>query len=197
MDVRFHPLTDWPGEATPAHRRTSPFRAHFGATLQLLDDELVKLGAHDVVVQVALDPADIRLDGWPRADAKPPRHPGVVLSFESKHGPLRYPTDRFTTYQQNLRAIALGLEALRKLDRYGISERGEQYQGWKALEAGRSGQQEARRTLCTLAGVEYPSAMVDGSTLYRMALKTAHPDQGGSPGAFEAVQAAAAALGLR
>lgn len=38
-------------------------------------------------------------------------------------------------WQINLRAIALGLEALRKLDRYGITSRGEQYTGWRAIEA--------------------------------------------------------------
>jgi hypothetical protein len=39
-------------------------------------------------------------------------------------------------WQHNVRAIALGLEALRKVDRYGITRRGEQYAGWKALPAG-------------------------------------------------------------
>jgi hypothetical protein len=35
--------------------------------------------------------------------------------------------------RMNARAIALGLEALRKVDRYRITKRGEQYTGWSAL----------------------------------------------------------------
>ena len=60
----------------------------------MLDRELSKLGAHSVVIELALDEGDIRLDGLPRADARP-RHPGVIVSFDSKHGPLRYGTDAF------------------------------------------------------------------------------------------------------
>jgi hypothetical protein len=36
----------------------------------------------------------------------------------------------------NLRAIALGLEALRKVERYGIAERGQQYAGFAQIGAG-------------------------------------------------------------
>jgi hypothetical protein len=46
------------------------------------------------VIELALDEGDIRLDGLPRAHARP-RHPGVIVSFDSKHGPLGYGTDAF------------------------------------------------------------------------------------------------------
>src|SRR5690606_24676973 len=62
-------------------------------------------------------------------------HPGVILSFDSKVGHLSYPCDTFTSWQDNLRAVALALEALRKLDRYGVTKRGEQYRGFLAIEA--------------------------------------------------------------
>src|SRR5690606_5164123 len=78
---------------------------------------------------------DIRLDGLPRANARP-GHQGVVLAFDSKYGPLKYATDTFDRWQDNLRAIALGLESLRRVDRYGITKRGEQYTGWRQLPAG-------------------------------------------------------------
>jgi hypothetical protein len=86
------------------------------------------------VLQVGYRDADLRLDGMPRANARM-LHDAVALSFESKWGPLRYETNEFVArgyrggegWQQNLRAIALGMEALRKVDRYGVSKRGEQY----------------------------------------------------------------------
>ena len=49
---------------------------------------------------------------------------------------MTYATDRFFAWQDNVRAIALGLEALREVDRYGIAKKGEQYAGWKALPSG-------------------------------------------------------------
>lgn len=129
------------------------------------------------MIQLALDETDIRLDGWPRGNATP-RHHGVILAFESKHGPLKYATARYYPWQANLRAIALGLEALRAVDRYGVTKRGEQYAGWKALPAG-DGPSVARgwRLIEEHGGV-------------REALKATHPDRGGDARDFADVQAA-------
>jgi hypothetical protein len=174
VNVRFRPISNWPAEFS---RRKSQdrFGATTGQTLQLLDYELGKLGATDVVVEAGFREADIRLDGWPRANARVPEFSGVIVSFESKHGPLRYGTDAFPTWQSNLRAIALGLEALRKVDRYGIGKRGEQYVGWKALPAG--GTTRGRDLIREHGGVT-------------AALKATHPDRGGDADDFQAVMAA-------
>ena len=59
-----------------------------------------------------------------------------MVAFESKHGPLKYATDVFDHWHANLRAIALGLEALRKVERYGITQRGEQYTGFRTWNSG-------------------------------------------------------------
>lgn len=87
-------------------------------------------------------------------------------------------TDAFPHWQDNVRAIALGLEALRKVDRYGIGKRGEQYVGWRALPAGDAGEVDRGRDLIEEAGG------------VRAALKCHHPDHGGDPADFSAVQAA-------
>ena len=65
-----------------------------------------------------------------------PKGPAVIIAFESKHGPLKYATDVFDHWHANLRAIALGLEALRKVERYGITQRGEQYTGFRTWNSG-------------------------------------------------------------
>ena len=104
-------------------------------TEDLLLREVRHLHGKDLVVEVDVTESDIRLDGKMRANARPST-PGVRVAFDSQHGPLTYATDRFTTWQDNVRAIALGLEALRKVDRYGITKRGEQYAGWRQLPGG-------------------------------------------------------------
>jgi hypothetical protein len=127
----------WPGGSrTPAdERRTGPFKATVATTMDLLEYELVMLGAREpITLEAGFQAHEIRLDGQPRMGAQP-RDPGLIVSFEGRYGPLRYACDRYVTYGRNLRAIALTLQALRAVDRYGATQRGEQYQGWAALPA--------------------------------------------------------------
>lgn len=196
IDLRFHPLTEWPAARTPVAQRKSrwSFRAGWNETLALLEDELLKLRATDVVVSAALRSEDIRIDGWPRANASV-TYPGVILSFSSKHGPLRYLTDRYEFWQHNLRAIALGLGALRAVDRYGITERGEQYVGWKAIPATTTSRADSKGFLFKIAGETSPSDL-DEKAIYRKALIAAHPDHGGSRELLEQVQEAGRKLGV-
>jgi hypothetical protein len=125
------PVRVWPGELTRTRTR-SQFKAGLRDTLQLLDRELFHLTEthtqrESLEMLIAIPAGDAwRLDGRPRANAVP-EHPGVIVSLDSKFGHLSYPCDTFTTWQDNLRAVALALEALRKVDRYGVTKRGEQY----------------------------------------------------------------------
>lgn len=176
MNVRCRPISSFPAEFHAMPTFSSPFRTGWSGTLRLLERELDKLGAHEVVIELALTETEIRLDGRPRAGARP-SHPGVVISFDSNHGPLRYGTDAFPDWQANVRAVALGLEALRKVERYGIGRRGEQYQGWRQLEAGSDHLRQHGRELIAEHGGE------------TAALKATHPDRGGDAADFRAVQA--------
>lgn len=49
---------------------------------------------------------------------------------------MRYRCARFRSWQENVRAIALGMEALRKVERYAITEADQQYAGFMALPRG-------------------------------------------------------------
>jgi hypothetical protein len=179
----YRPLSTWPGPRTaPRDRRSSPFSAKWAITVELVDRECAHLAAAAAVIEIALDERHFRLDGLPRATAPQPVDPGVVLSLpRSMHGPLRYSCDGFTRWQDNVRAIALGLESLRRVERYGIAKRGEQYAGWKQLpETTMSAHERLRRVLLD-AGLHAPHG--DG-TIPRRALKVAHPDAGGDPDVF-------------
>lgn len=116
----------------PNKLQNSKFKTSYSATLKLLSRELEHLRAESVVIQLDCDPSQIRIDGMPKAEART-KSALVVLSFQSQHGQLNYPCNTYKTWQDNLRAIALGLEHLRAINRYGISSHGEQYKGWKCL----------------------------------------------------------------
>lgn len=189
------PMREWPGTMT-ARRRRSQFASTHSATLALLTREMRELGAKHPTLLIALRPEDFRLDGLPRA-GRVAAHPGIVLSFESKHGPLSYPCDTFDRWQDNLRAIALALEALRKVDRYGVTKRGEQYRGFLALEAtaAPAGFEEVN------AALRFLESLVNGwadrtepARLLRGAQRIAHPDAGGDAAVFQRVSLAEAKL---
>lgn len=202
MSFTTRPIDHYPG--TPSKNRvSSPFNSTYGATLKLLERELRALHARGVVLMADIQESDLRLDGEIRANAN--IGPRVVVAFEGRVNaewvPLKYACDRFYRWQDNVRAIALGLEALRKVERYGIATRGEQYTGWKALGSGLAigarqvmTTAEALRVINDLSESRYDrddlgkqSTRDDMVTAFRTALKRHHPDQGGSAEAVAAL----------
>lgn len=183
-DITFRPIDVWPGEQT-SWRQLAPFNAPWLSTIKLLERELSMLAAKNVVFQVALRDNDLRVDGKPKAGRKA-AHPGVILAFDSKYGPLKYAVDTFTSWDDNVRAIALAMEALRKVDRYGVTKRGEQYTGWRAIPQTTSGDpgalintvDDARRVLEPWGGD------------WKVAARDTHPDHGGDPDEFRKVMRA-------
>jgi hypothetical protein len=183
VNYTFRPLR-WVDASTPAHARRSrwTFKASWQDTLNLLARELQHLKARDVVIEADFREQDIRLDGMPRSNARVPEHPGVRIAFESKHGPLVYATDSCAYWQHNVRSIALGLEALRAVDRYGVTKRGEQYTGWKSIAAAPAAVpllgDEAWALLGELSGVSLLDTPTD--RVVSLARRRAHPDGGGT-----------------
>lgn len=201
MRYEIRPLVAWTDPETKGRRSSGRFRASWQDTLEFLSAEIEKVGGKSpVVIQLDVREGDIRLDGMLRATAKV-SHPGVIVSFESSYGPLRYATDAYEqtwardmpAWQANLRAIALTLEALRAIDRWGVSKRGEQYTGWKALPSGGevtfpSADAALRwmRDQLGIAGAEGVSAAM----AYRTLAKRMHPDAGGDAGDWDRLSAA-------
>ena len=199
--IRFRPIDTWDGPVS-AHRPFSPFSSGWTETRELLLREvraLAPMGAPtpDVVIQLDVTEHAIRLDGALRADTRAST-PRAVVSFDSVHGPLRYQCDRFdtsyrssaTAWQHNVRAIALGLEALRKVDRYGIAGSGEQYRGWTALPAAASAD-EPFTPDSAARYIMLHSTIVGGAGMrehYRSAARALHPDTGGTTEHFQRLQ---------
>lgn len=185
------PIVSWPGELT-RRRKASQFSAGLGDTLALLERELRHLGGRDGILQIALSKDQFRNDGRPRAQAKI-AHPGVILTFETRSvGPLSYPCDTYTTWQDNLRAIAKSLEALRSVDRHGVTRHGEQYRGFAALESGKqerpfTDSQSAGAWLMTIAGITDGGEGLSWAVIVRRAQRACHPDYGGSSVVFAKV----------
>lgn len=203
------PIEAWPGPYT-ADRQPSPFSAGLTSTIELLDRELRHLDARRIVIGLALGEGQIRLDGLPYASARPD-HPGVLLAFDGRPGPLRFACDRYRSrdpqpgWHHNLRAIALTLQALRAVERYGATADGQQYRGYAALPAGKHEVgtltvEAAAKVIAHFAtgnAASWRPVLDDPETRaawVRVALKRTHPDQGGASDDFARVQAARATL---
>ena len=201
MKLRYHELVTWTDPVT-AHPHRSPFATNWNDTLELLAKEthlLAPTGTsrnkHLVVLQVQATLRDIRIDGGLRANARLDGH-GVVISFESRKGPLRFscdtfitPSDRQLSYQANVRAIALGLEALRLVDRYGVARTGQQYTGFASIEA--VNLRAPEDIIAKYSHLSVTEVKADPKRARRLALINAHPDHGGSRDDLSQVQKAA------
>lgn len=132
--MNFRPLnhTLWPQPFTKS-RVDSAFKATYSQTLKELERELDAIYARNVVLHVDVSDANVRLDGKLRADARP-NSPAVLLTFNLPGGdpsdPMLVPCDQYTHWHANLRAITKALEALRGVDRWGVTRHKQQYKGF-------------------------------------------------------------------
>lgn len=154
--------------------------------------------AKDTIVDGYFTFADIRNDGWPKSKARPSQ-PGIVLSFDTKRGRISMPCDTFTDWEANLRAIALTLENLRAVERYGVTtDRQEQYTGWLKLSAANARDEalECARVIAKHTGEasDAENAAIKAvknreyfDALWSQAAHQTHPDKGGRADSFRAV----------
>lgn len=204
LDYRIEAIEIWPGKRTDSWaRQRSKFKTMWTKMMSELEREVRMLNGDNVVLRLEVSQRDIRLDGMLRADARP-RDPGVVVQFRAKKlsgsPTLYYRCDAFSWWQDNLNAIVKGLEALRMVDRYGVTPTGEQYAGFKALPSGGS----TSATLTTSSAAELlaryttdgdSSAILSDASAAKAAVRSAiyrtHPDRNnGDRLAFDNVDAA-------
>ena len=205
LNIQIRPITKWPGKENP-DPRWSPFRSTYKQTLSLLEDELYKCQARfsSLVIEMWGDPRNVRLDGNMRKDAKPFK-PGVILRFIRETNVRRnpaeagkwicdpqnvsYPCDAFLSWEENLRAIALSMQSLRRVERYGVFKYDEIISrlALPSAEGKVSTRESAAAFLATHSGVAMEEILFSDtarSTAYRKAAYKLHPDQGGNPEEF-------------
>lgn len=192
MRVRFRPL-QWVGPQTPPHERRSrdTYSTPWHQTVDLLVRELKFLGADEFVIEADFHGSEIGLDGFPQPNAHEPEFPGIRITFESKHGPLVYQTDACDRWQHNVLSIALGLAALRTVDRHGITRRAEQYIGFSTLGCDPGtppgGHQHFADAVSALRWLHDPEVCglrgAEGAatkSVLRLVARRTHPDHGGT-----------------
>lgn len=163
--------------------RSSKSELSVAEAMRRLQEELDRMGARLPVVSSNVG---LRLDGLPRSGQREPQDPGVAVYFQLNGTPHCLPCDTYDRVADNIAAVAKHIEATRAIERYGVADLAEMFQGFQALPppgAARSW----REVLAMPAG---PHTMADVETMYRRLARTRHPDSGGSTEAMAELNAA-------
>ena len=180
-NVSGYPLS-WPVTQQRTRSRT---RSSFAATsvsreLRNLFAELGRLGCGDWNVIVSSN-VELRRDGLPYSNRRPPDDPGVAVYFKVGGEPRVLACDRWDLVEHNLRAIVKHIEAMRGMERWGVGTRDQAFAGYKALPAPGAG-----RMWFEVLGFS-SEANVDLDTArarYRHQARQLHPDTGGDQAAM-------------
>jgi len=191
MTIEAFPL-QWPAgwARTPAHKRQ---RSKYRITLADARDEALThvrlLGGRAVIISSNVP---VRRDGLMYANSPEPQDPGVAIYWTDRQNKQRViACDAWRTLRENVRAVALTLEALRQLERTQCTQILERaYQGFAALPADTS--VRPKRAWWDVLGLSLtrfrrngpnaPDGILrdDIEAAYRQLTKERHPDAGGS-----------------
>lgn len=96
-----------------------------------LEGEVERLGGRNPTLSTNVS---LRMDGRPRSDDEP-GDPGVALYFTFKGKATVLACDRWNRVADNIAAIAAHIDALRRVDRYGVGTIEQALSGYKSLPA--------------------------------------------------------------
>lgn len=164
--------TGWKRTTGRATARFQHYRARLTADVALrrLEDELRRIGAVNEVLSTNLE---VKLSGGPRFD-RPPLHgdPGVAVYFTLKGKPTVLACDRWDRVADNIAAVAAHIDALRRIDRYGVGTLEQAFAGYAALPPG-------AEDWALVLGVARTASKADILAAHRRLATEHHPDKGG------------------
>lgn len=156
----------------------------FAAARDALGAELDRLGAREVLLSTNFE---LNLSGQPRADRVRPADQGIAVYFKWKGRPRVMACDMHARAEENMRSVALALEAMRQLERHGGGLMMEKaFAGFTALPAPKRPHE--------VLGIEPNASPADVQRAWRSRIAGAHPDQGGTQGAAAEINAARDAM---
>lgn len=177
MSAEAYPLY-WPeGWKRTNYPEPSRFKTGFGAARVKLSAEIERMGGSKVIISTNVP---LRNDGMPRASAPEPKDSGVSVYFRYKGKDMVFACDKFRYSRENIYAIAMTIEALRGIERWGASDMMERaFSGFKALAA-ISGEGENPWMVLGLGSERGSVKPEDIVRAHRLLMMTAHPDKGGN-----------------
>lgn len=179
----------WPlGYKRTIIRKPSKFNTPPEKAQLFLRNEIKLLGAIDLIVSSNVVP---RKDGLLYYDMSSSKidDPGVAIYFKYHDKDVSMCCDQYLTPIENLYALAKGIEALRGMERWGVSEFIDRaFTGFAALPESKG--VTVIETCWSILGIEEKSGQEAIKKAYRDKAKISHPDTGGSTELFNKLTAA-------
>ena len=135
-----------------------------------LQREIDRLNGHDAILSTNLQ---IRLDGVPRSDQRDPSDPGAAIYFTLNKKPMCLACDKWDRVADNIAALAQHIDALRRIDRYGVGSLEQAFAGYAALPPMATDWWAVLDIPATATADEVDEA-------FRRLAFSAHPDRGGT-----------------
>lgn len=148
--------------------------------IKRLSDELSRLGATSEILSTNVV---TRLDGLPRSNQPEPTDPGAAVYFKLKGKPRCLACDKWNRVADNIAAIAQHIDALRRIDRYGVGTMEQAFAGYAALPPSADDWR-------TVFGLAQHATMADVETKFRALAIQHHPDRGGDLAVMSKLNAA-------
>lgn len=186
MNPTRYPLawpSNWKRIQTPQYSKFKPNSPY--AEAQDVHRELSLMKAKNIVISSNMQ---YRADGMPYSRQNV-SDTGVAVYFTVDGNELCIPCDKWYRLEDNIHAIALTINALRGLDRWGAKDMVDAaFRGFTALPA--SIITEAPRDWWDVLEVPREANIMAIETAYKKKLFETHPDTGGSAEAFDELQKA-------
>lgn len=135
--------------------------------------ELERLGATGEIISTNVE---LRQDGMPYSNRKPPADAGAAVYFKVKKRDLVLAVDKWDRVEDNLWAIAKHIESLRGQARWGVGSVEMAFSGYRMLP----GASTAPRAWHEVLGISVLATAEEIEAAFKERAPRCHPDTGGS-----------------
>jgi hypothetical protein len=155
----------WPKTDPKERESGNQFKVSIEGALKSLNREVELLGGTTLVLSSNYN-----------LTARNPKEPGVVAYFTYENTQVAIPCDRWARIEANVRAIALTIEAMRGMERWGAKHMIKaMFSGFKALP-----DRVGHRPWQVVMQLADMCAEADARKRYRDLARARHPDSGGN-----------------
>lgn len=148
----------------------------FAEARDALIDELRRLGAGNVVLSCNIKPDRL---GRLIEPSRRPSDQGIAVYFTLDGQPKTMARDTYQRFEENMRALALTIEAMRAIERHGGGQMmSRAFEGFTALPPPLV--TPPRRSCWDVLGIKPSRSPTEITAAYRRRAKICHPDAGGT-----------------